>query len=92
MTHSRLIDLSMPISNRVITDPPIIKPTIEYTSHSEGAAQMLPFFPGLTVDDLPDGEGWAAETLTPDTIGSTSIDGIDGECAIETSAVPDGSV
>jgi hypothetical protein len=34
---------------------------------STGALQMLPFFPGLTVDDLPDREGWASEVVTLST-------------------------
>ncbi|MDX3910599.1 MAG: cyclase family protein [Sphingobium sp.] len=74
MEQSRLIDLSIPISNRIITDPPIIKPTIQYSAHQEGAAQMLPFFPGLTTGDLPDGEGWASETLTLSTHSGTHMD------------------
>lgn len=35
---------------------------------------MLPFFPGLTTGDLPDGEGWASETLTLSTHSGTHMD------------------
>jgi kynurenine formamidase len=50
----KLVDLSMPVSATVVTDPPPLRPRIRYFDHREGAAQMLPFFPGLTVEDLPD--------------------------------------
>nr|WP_087574649.1 cyclase family protein [Sphingomonas sp. CDS-1] len=74
MSRPQFIDISMPISNQVVTDPPIIKPTIEYSPHSEGAEQMLPFFPGLTIDDLPDHEGWATERLTLSTHSGSHMD------------------
>jgi kynurenine formamidase len=74
MNQPRFIDISMPISNNVVTDPPIIKPTIEYSAHGDGAEQMLPFFPGLTRDDLPDREGWATETLTLSTHSGSHMD------------------
>ncbi|MEC3947811.1 cyclase family protein [Sphingobium sp. HWE2-09] len=74
MNQRHFIDISMPISNNVLTDPPIIKPTIVYSAHAEGAEQMLPFFPGLTRDDLPDREGWATETLTLSTHSGSHMD------------------
>ncbi|QDC37782.1 cyclase family protein [Sphingobium fuliginis ATCC 27551] len=74
MTLPQFIDISMPISNDVVTDPPIIKPTIEYSAHAEGAEQMLPFFPGLRIDDLPDREGWATERLTLSTHSGSHMD------------------
>lgn len=74
MTQPRLIDISMPISNRIITDPPILRPQIEYAAHAAGAEQMLSFFPGLAVDDLPDREGWATESLTLSTHSGTHMD------------------
>lgn len=74
MNQPRFIDISMPISNSVITDPPMLQPTIQYVAHAEGAEQMLPFFPGLSVDDLPDKEGWAAEVLTLSTHSGSHMD------------------
>ena len=35
---------------------------------------MLPSFPGLTVDDLPDWEGWAVEEITLSTHSGTHMD------------------
>lgn len=74
MSRTRLVDLSMPISASVITDPPMLRPSIDYTGHAEGARQMVTFFPGLAVEDLPDGEGWAAETLTLTAHSGTHMD------------------
>jgi kynurenine formamidase len=54
----------MPISVDPIVDPPVLRPKITYHSHQTGAEEMRLFFPGLNIDDLPDGEGWAVEELT----------------------------
>jgi len=70
----RFIDISMPISSRVVTDPPPLHPQIRYTTHKEGLAQMLPFFPGLTAEGLPDGEAWAVEDITLTTHSGTHMD------------------
>jgi len=70
----RFVDLSMPISNDVVTDPPPLRPKITYTDHQQGVAQMLPFFPGLTKDLLPDGEAWAVEDVTLTTHSGTHMD------------------
>ena len=55
----RLIDISAPLQNDVPADPPGFGPKIEYTDHQQSLAQILPFFPGLKKEDLPDGQGWA---------------------------------
>ncbi len=68
------IDLSIPVTNDVVTDPPALRPRITYTLHEEGAAQMLPLFPGLTVEDLPEAEGWAVEEITLSTHSGTHMD------------------
>ena len=74
MTRPAFIDISMPITNDVLTDPPPLRPHIVYSDHREGVAQMLPFFPGLTVDDLPDGEAWAVEDVRLSTHSGTHMD------------------
>ena len=74
MTGRRFIDISMPISAEVITDPPPLRPKISYTGHRQGVAQMLPFFPGLTAADLPDGEGWAVEQIALSTHSGSHMD------------------
>ena len=71
---TKFIDLSIPITTKVVSDPPVMLPQISYTDHSESWQQIALFFPGLTKDDLPDGEGWAVETLTLSTHNGTHMD------------------
>jgi kynurenine formamidase len=70
----KFVDLSIPISNDIVTDPPPLRPRIDYSDHRAGVAQMLPFFPGLTESDLPDGEAWAVEELQLSTHSGTHMD------------------
>jgi kynurenine formamidase len=51
-----------------------MEPSITYTAHRESAPQMAVYFPGLTVDDLPDGEGWAVERVQLSTHNGTHMD------------------
>jgi hypothetical protein len=57
------IDLSVAIENDVPSDPPPLMPKITYMSHRQTFHQIGSFFPGLAPADLPDGEGWAVETM-----------------------------
>jgi kynurenine formamidase len=70
----QFIDLSIPITNDVISDPPVMQPQISYMTHENTWEQIAMFFPGLTKDDLPDGEGWAVESLTLSTHNGTHMD------------------
>jgi kynurenine formamidase len=70
----KIIDLSIPVTNDVVTDPPPLRPHIDYFDHQQGVAQMLPFFPGLTQSDLPDGEAWAVEEVQLSTHAGTHMD------------------
>ena len=71
---TKFIDLSIPITTKVISDPPIMAPQINYVTHETSWEQIASFFPGLTRDDLPDGEGWAVEQLTLSTHNGTHMD------------------
>jgi kynurenine formamidase len=70
----RLIDISVPLQNGVPADPPGIRPTIQYNDHQRSLPQMLGFFEGLRAEDLPDGQGWAMETVQLSTHNGTHLD------------------
>ncbi|SFP84374.1 cyclase family protein [Sphingomonas rubra] len=69
-----IIDLSVPIENGVLSDPPGYGPSIEYIDHRQSVTGLLGFFPGLTPDDLPDGEAWAIERVQLTTHNGTHLD------------------
>lgn len=70
----RFIDLSVALESDIASDPDIMLPQIEYSSHKDTASQVAAFFPGLDVEDLPNGEGWAIEKLTIYTHNGTHLD------------------
>ena len=70
----RFVDLSVPLEMGIASDPEIMLPRIDYFSHKDTAEQMASFFPGMTTDQLPQGDGWAVETLTISTHNGTHLD------------------
>jgi kynurenine formamidase len=71
---TRFVDLSIPITNDVVSDPEVMRPRITYMTHEVTWQQIALFFPGLTKNDLPDGEGWAVEQVTLSTHNGTHMD------------------
>ena|SRR5579863_2186049 len=69
-----LIDLSNALENDVPADPPGLGPKIEYIGHKQGLPEMLAMFPGLTPDQLPNGEGWGIERLHLTAHNGTHMD------------------
>jgi kynurenine formamidase len=69
----RIIDLSVPLENGVPADlgP---GPSIEYVDHEQSVPNILPLFPGLTKQELPDGKGWAVEQIKLSTHNGTHLD------------------
>jgi kynurenine formamidase len=69
------VDLSIYLENDVITDPPFMRPRITAQNHRETVAEMQHFFPGLTAEQMPGGEGFAAaEWVTMTTHNGTHLD------------------
>lgn len=70
----RFIDLSIYLENDVVSDPPPMRPKIDYIRHDAGAEQMADFFEGLDKSELPDSEGWAIEMVQLCTHNGTHLD------------------
>lgn len=70
----RIVDLSVPLEADIASDPPPMLPKIDYFDHKQTAEQVMMFFPGLTADQLPGGEGWAVEMLQISTHNGTHLD------------------
>ena len=70
----RIVDLSVPLEAGIASDPPGLEPKVTYLDHKSTAGQMVGYFPGMTVDDLPGGEGWAIERLEVITHNGTHLD------------------
>ena len=69
-----LIDISVPLKTGIASDPPGLRPQIEYLTHRDTVADVLSFFPGVREEDLPDGEGWAIERVSMTTHSGTHLD------------------
>ena len=55
MLKKRFVDLSIYLENEVVSDPPAMKPNIDYITHEIGAQQMASFFRGWRVASCPMG-------------------------------------
>ena len=71
---SRIVDLSSPLDNETVYDYPFMRPKIQYRSNADTAPLLCDIFPGLRVEDLPDGEGWAIEQVQLTTHNGTHMD------------------
>ncbi|HWD03633.1 MAG TPA: cyclase family protein [Amycolatopsis sp.] len=70
----RIVDISTTLRAGIASDPPGHTPEIDYRSHAQTVSDLLAFFPGATVEDLPDGEGWAFEWVRLTTHNGTHLD------------------
>lgn len=70
----RYVDLSVPIENDIESDPPGARPFIEYIGHEQSWQGLAASFPGLTQEDLPEGQGWAVEQVQLSTHSGTHMD------------------
>jgi kynurenine formamidase len=71
---SQIIDLSIPLDNEIPADPPFQPVEIDYVAHDQGAAELAGAFPGLSIDELPEGKGWAVERVRISTHNGTHMD------------------
>jgi len=55
----KIVDLSISLESGIPSDPPPQIPYIEYRNHKDTAEEMTAYFGDATVDDLPEGNGWA---------------------------------
>ncbi|MBO1902702.1 cyclase family protein [Leucobacter weissii] len=69
----RFVDLSMPLDDVVPVDPPFLKPRIEFKDHTAGLADLRAMY-GILPEQLLDGQGLAAETVTITTHAGTHVD------------------
>ena len=71
---SKFVDISMVLDNETVSDPDVMRPNIEYMKGADNADVICSFFPGLTPDQLPDGQGWAWERINLVTHNGTHLD------------------
>ena len=69
-----IIDLSVPLRRDPDADPPSNQVEITYLDHDQTAPGMVARFPGLKVEDLPEGKAWAVERLSLSTHNGTHMD------------------
>lgn len=66
----KLYDLNVPLEDSPSEPIPV---KVDHQTHIESAEFMASFF-DATVDDLPDGNGWANDTVTASVHGGTHVD------------------
>lgn len=71
----RFVDLSITLENDVVSDPPFMRPQIEYADHLDSMKELQHFFPGVTAEQTPGGAGFgAAEWIRLTTHNGTHLD------------------
>lgn len=70
----RFLDLSVTMANDVPADPPFQRLQIECTDHDATASLVESLFPGLRIDEMTGGSGWAVEKVTLSTHNGTHVD------------------
>jgi kynurenine formamidase len=70
----RFVDLSIYLENDIASDPPGLRPKIEYTNHDQSMPVFEMLVPGLKASDLPEGKAAAAEMVHLSTHNGTHLD------------------
>jgi kynurenine formamidase len=68
------IDLSVALRGGIPSDPPPLRPRIEYSDHRQGVPMFQLLYPGLRAEDLPEGLAGAAEDVHCSTHSGTHMD------------------
>jgi len=69
----RIVDISSPLKAGIASDPPHMLPSIQYMDHHQTAPSMAEYM-GVRVEDLPNGEYAAVETVAISTHNGTHMD------------------
>ena len=69
----RFVDLSVPLKAGIASDPPPLRPHIDYMAHDEGAKEFEEMA-GVPVDRQLEGKGCASETCRITTHSGTHLD------------------
>jgi kynurenine formamidase len=69
----RIVDISSPLQAGIRSDPPYMLPKIDYMDHHQTAPLMAEYM-GIRVDQLPDGEYAAVESVQVSTHNGTHMD------------------
>ena len=70
----KIIDLTMLLEEDLPSDPEIQIPHIQRRNHKDTAEEMPKYFPGATMEDLPNGNGWAIDFVQMCTHSGTHLD------------------
>ena len=74
MKIKKIVDISMVLEEDLPSDPEIQIPHIQRRNHKDTAPEMGNYFPGATIDDLPEGNGWAIDFAQLCTHSGTHLD------------------
>jgi len=69
----QLIDISIPLTNDIVCDPPYMRPHVEYKNHHQTATQIAEYM-GVSTGDLPNGEYAAVEQVPLSSHNGTHLD------------------
>ena len=71
----KFVDISITLTNDVVTDPPFLRPEIRYETHHSTMQDLNHFFPGVTAEQTPGGHGFGAyEHVMLSTHNGTHLD------------------
>ncbi len=87
----RFVDLSIPIRNGNLDDPPGIGPQVTYHDHHGSFEQLAKYFPGLERHHMPEEQGWATERIALSTHSGTHMDAPWHFHSTQDSATPGGA-